>query len=814
MKKRTWITLTLLSLLLALSCMLCACDNGTADGETTTKKDDGTTAPDDGTGGDDDTTDGSDTTDAAEDGTSNGTGSSTSENDTPDGECKNHIFGEWVITQEATCTQNGKKARTCTICSKEEILSFSVEHSYDLYWTCTECGDTLTISQGLTYKLQSDDTYAVTGIGTCTDTNIIIAGIYNEKPVTAIEKIYGSSITSVLIPNSITSIRKEAFRQLDELTSITIPDSVKMIGEEAFYSCDKLSNIAIGSNVTRIESEAFGGCWKLTDITVVQNNPNYTSIDGNLYNKDKTTIIQYAIGKTDTSFAIPDTVTKINDNAFYDSNNLTTIDIPDSVTAIGTDAFSSCEKLRQIENGVSYIDNWAIDCNDTDITEISLRDNTVGIGSFAFSYCKNLTAITMPEGLLHINMYAFSNCERLTHLSLPSSVINIAERAFDNCNNLVYTIQEEICYLGNTTNPYLIAIKPESQTIITANFHPWCRLIYSHSFYQCEDLKTVTLGDKIVKIGTRAFSYCEKLADVELSQNSNLTTIENEAFYVCPSLTNMELPNSVISIGDSAFYGCENLISLTTFPKNLTSIGKKAFFECHGLTNITLLSNVTDIGSEAFARCTSLTNISVDINNPKYKSINGNLYTKDEKILIQYALGKSDTFFVIPTSVSTIENSAFCWCENLIHIEITKDSNLTTIGNSAFQGCEKLINVEIPDSVTCIGEDAFCFSENLMTIELPNGITSIESCTFEMCSNLTNIIIPVSVSNIQSEAFSGCGNLTSVYYKGVENDWNRMSISTYNFPLTSATIYYYSETEPTDDGNYWRYVDGVPTAWE
>jgi hypothetical protein len=153
--------------------------------------------------------------------------------------------------------------------------------------------------------------------------------------------------------------------------------------------------------------------------------------------------------------------------------------------------------------------------------------------------------------------------------------------------------------------------------------------------------------------------------------------------------------------------------------------------------------SVTSIGDGAFEYCTSLTSITVDLDNAAYKSIDGNLYTKDGKTLIQYAIGKTDTSFEIPDSV-------------------------TSIGDDAFSSCDSLTSVVIGDSVTSIGDDAFWI----------------------------------------------CRSLTSVYYKGNADNWNKVSIGSYNDELTDATLYYYSKSAPTASGNYWHYdANGKVVVW-
>ncbi len=236
--------------------------------------------------------------------------------------------------------------------------------------TCSVCGYKKP-TKGLEYILSDDKTYySVTGIGTATDTDIVIPITYKGLPVT--------------------TIRGGAFEKRG-LTNVVIPDSVTEIGWAAFCNCPSLTSVTIGNGVTTIGKEAFSSCYSLTSITVDTDNETYTSIDGNLYNKEGTTLIQYAIGKPAKEFTIPDSVTTIGEEAFWFCESLTSIEIPDSVTTIVEYAFYHCSSL----------------------TSIVIPDSVTTIGREAFSDCDSLTSIVIPDGVTEIGLSAFSNCDSL-----------------------------------------------------------------------------------------------------------------------------------------------------------------------------------------------------------------------------------------------------------------------------------------------------------------------------------------------------------------------------------------------------------------
>ena len=235
-------------------------------------------------------------------------------------------------------------------------------------------------------------------------------------------------------------------------------------------------------------------------------------------------------------------------------------------------------------------------------------------------------------------------------------------------------------------------------------------------------------------------------------------------------VTELVIPEGVTSIGDYAFTGCTSLMRVT-IPSSVISIGSSAFNGCSSLISITIPDSVTSIGSSAFKGCSSL--ISITIPN-RVTSIG---YDAFDGCPIEKATIPALCIYYIPQS-------------KLKEVAITSGDS---IGGGAFNGCTSLTSVIIGDSVTSIGESAF-----------------------KGCSSLTSVIIGSGVTSIESSAFSGCTELSEIFYKGTSDNWYKIEIDNYlsgNDTLSNAIRYYYSETEPTDSGNYWHYVDGVVTKW-
>ena len=246
---------------------------------------------------------------------------------------------------------------------------------------------------------------------------------------------YCSDLTSIIIPDSVTSIGRTAFRHCTELTSITIPDSVTSIGVGAFTDCSSLTSVAIGDSVTSIGMGAFEDCTGLTSIVVDDGNYVYHSAGNCIIETASKTLI---VGCKNSIIPDDGSVTSIGGFAFWNCDGLTTVTIPDSVTSIGINAFSGCStNLIEKENGVSYVDSWVIDFDES-VSFVGLREGTRGIADSAFEYCTNLTTVIIPNSVTSIGIYAFRGCTGLTSVTIPDSVTSIGFGAFSDCSGLKY----------------------------------------------------------------------------------------------------------------------------------------------------------------------------------------------------------------------------------------------------------------------------------------------------------------------------------------------------------------------------------------
>lgn len=583
-------------------------------------------------------------------------------------------------------------------------------------------------SEGLAFERNKEGTGYIVKLGTCTDADIVIPRVYNGKSVTAIgESAFKgyASLSSITIPNSVTTIDEQAFYGCSLLTSIKLPDSVTTIGKWAFEDCTSLESITIPKNVTSVGARAFLNCQALVNIEVAPGNNFYCSLDGHLYTKNLKMLVSYAIGRKDTSYVLPEGVTKIEDSAFSRCTYLESVTVPDGVTSMGAFVFYHCASLTSITlpnsitsmeegvfSGCSLLQNISIPNSVTSIgknafrncatlTDITIPNNTTGIDESAFSGCTLLKSITLSNSVTSLGPWVFQDCTSLTGITIPKNVASIGARVFLDCQalasievdpeNQYYCSRDGHLYTKdlNTLVSYAIGCRNASYAVPEG-----VTRIEDSAFSRCAHIRNVTLSNTVTTLGEYAFYRCASLKNITLP--NSVTSIEKWAFQDCTSLEAVTLPNRLTSIEQSVFNGCSSLTSIT-IPNSVTSIEKWAFQDCTSLEGIAIPRSVTNIAARAFLNCESLSSFKVSFWNRAYRSVGGHLYTKNLQTVVSYAIGCREPSYIIPESVTKIEDSAFSRCTHLKSITIP--SGLTSIGEYAFHRCTSINSIRYTGSV-------------------------------------------------------------------------------------------------------------------
>lgn len=478
-------------------------------------------------------------------------------------------------------------------------------------------------------------------------------------------------------------------------------------------------------------------------------------------------------------------VTSVGTYAFSYCGNLTGVMILDSVTSIGRQAFYNCSNLQDVN--VTDMDAWCrIAFGDMYATPMCYAKNLYLNG-------KPVTSVAVPQGVTALN-YTFCGFKDLTQVTLPNGLTSIGDRLFYNCSSLVsISFPDGVTEIGDS------------------------------AFYGCSKLINASIGSDVTVIDRYAFYGCSSLVSITIPDS--VTSIGDQAFYGCSSLARITIGSGVVSIGRETFRDCSSLVNIT-IPDSVASIGGRAFDDCSSLSSITIGSGVTSIGMRAFDGCRSLTDVfltdmdawcRIDFEDyastPMYYA--EHIYLNGEEITsVEMPQGitvvQSCAFYcfpdlvtvIIPDSVTSIDWKAFWYCTSLQSIAI--GSGVTSIGDSAFYKCNKLESVYITDMAAWCGiafendyANPLYYAKNLYlngakveTLEIPEGVQVIAKNAFVNATCIQGVAIPKSLVGVAANAFTGCSGIKKVYYAGSETEWKDLAISAGNDPLTNAQIFY------------------------
>ncbi len=444
----------------------------------------------------------------------------------------------------------------------------------------------------------------------------------------------------------------------------------------------------------------------------------------------------------------------------YKGNNYT-------VTEIKDDAFSGCY----------------------DLTDITIPNSVKKIGRYAFYKCYSLRKITLPNSLETIDDGAFNNCNGLqwTSIVIPNSVVKIGEFAFSNgvksliisANNPNYSFSDGILFDKNKTKLIECLENKEGEYIIPDGV----KEIGHKAFLGCNGLTSVIIPNSVTTIGLAAFEKCTALTSITIPHN--VISIDYSAFGECGQLTRVTIDSDsfmkqnrsgrslmdclvgifgaqvkeyiigehVTAIGDYTFFRSENMTSVV-IGDNVTSIGYRAFYGCTGLTSVVIPENVTTIGKGAtFHDCTALKKVQWNARNCSLE-----LYD-DDNFLPPFSGSTSITEFCFGEKVKVIPE---CLCFNI----------------------KSLKSVNIPSSVTTIKQSAFRECSSLSSINIPNSVTEMKWCVFQDCINLISITLPNSIKYLYKTTFKGCTQLKEINYP------RGLDVSKLEIPTTTKLVAY------------------------
>ena len=615
----------------------------------------------------------------------------------------------------------------------------------------------------------------------------------------------GTSISSVVIPDSVTRIHSSAFRDNMNLKSVTLGSGDDLrIDANVFYNTG-IDTLYIPNNVRYIGEYALIGLVGLKNYQVDKNNPNYTSVDGVLYSKDKTKLIAFPAGR-EGSFEIPAYVESIGFGAFentslssvtfakginlltlgwrafYNAGNITQITLPESLISIDYYAFAGCKNLTTVnfaENnklkgiyegaffGCQRLENITIPdsiveisdyafygCMSLDRLPVSKTSGIKGIFDYAFAYT-GIKDLTIPDGIIDIGNYAFRGA-LLENVYIPntnSQVLMIGIGAFEDCNNIEeITIpfigasyeDSEITWFGYIfgAGGYEANSTYVPENLKTVNIHDGLMVIPLYAFYELDKIERISVPDSVIYL--EYGSFYNTTAKYELTNKISIDgdTISN--YYIGRGICGkLRLADGIKCIYYSTFYKCHSLTSVI-LPSGVESIKNQAFYNCKSLESIIIPDSVTEICDYAFSECSSLKSLTLP----------------DSLISVGMAAFSgcsSITSIIIPSNVKNIGDNAFAFCTSLSKATISH--GVTAISELFFYGCTSLKTVTIPTTVTSIGMSAFYGCKSLENITIPSSVTDIGGWAFKHCSSLTSIVFPDSVTRIETGVFDYCSSL-------------------------------------------------------
>ena len=435
-------------------------------------------------------------------------------------------------------------------------------------------------SAGLAFELSDDETYyLVSGIGECTEADIIISCVHQGKPVKGVKTF--------------------AFRDCNTITSVYLDKGIECIESYAFFKCNNLINITLNEGLETIEEYAFRNCYKLSEVRNLSTleltlgdeengyvayyaenvyedetpfSPFTVSVDGFITaEKAEQAVLLGYIG-TEVELTLPSSIAdkdyQVYEKCFYGCADITKLTFGKGARKFGAGSFDGCEKLATVKYTATF-DDWC------EIEFIDENSNPLSAGAKLYMNGELVEEIEFSSEAKDIPAYAFCGYQHVTKITIATGTCaKIGNDAFNGCSNL------SSISIGNSV-----------------------KQIGAQAFHHCEKLEELVLSTVVERIEDGAFAYCKKLPEINFP--STLTFIGKQAFFQNLALTSLEIPASVLEISDEAFGGCQYVATLT-MNEGLQTIGAGVFSSCKSLVSVRIPHSVTSIGDSAFDRCSGL----------------------------------------------------------------------------------------------------------------------------------------------------------------------------------------------------------------
>lgn len=679
-------------------------------------------------------------------------------------------------------------------------------------------------NEGLTYTVTAiaENTFSTT-LGASSPKSVVIPKTVTQIGANAFYECSSLENVTFAAGSALESIGANAFDSCSFLQAITLPDTVKTIGEKAFYNCKYLKDVTWSTSLTSLEDGAFSGtkietitlpasltklngrpfdnCASLKSVTVAADNANYTSEDGVLFNKAKTTLLLYPAAKVAFEYDTPNGLLEIADYAFANASLLETVRINEGVEKVGSYVFQKASALETVEiaDSVKSIGRLAFyNCNS--LANVKLSASLTTLPSNLFYSCPMLETLTLPVGVRNIESGIFGSCPSLNAITIEvtSPSLTVASGAFSSLDDTTFTVrtqdvkdklvvsgvaEEKIVVEGSgIIEPdesftqegitYQVLTQPEGDTLGTlqvgdgktalslsgevvipatvANgpFQYQVTVLGENALNGAEELTALTLPEGLTEIGDSAISgtgltaitipkTVEKIGVNAISGNYSLKSIQ------------FEPGGALVELGNGAL--CDNtyLETITNLPKTLTTLGIRTMGWNYHLTTVTFEpgSALTDIGEGTFFRAEELTALTL----PAGVTVIGKeaFYNCNKLATFQFENQVTSKEAGVDLSrITSIGENAFYHCAAL-QGKLTLSEQLIELPGGAFAGCTGFTTVLLPESITTLGEVTGGTEEEVLGV-------------FEGCAGLQKIVLPESVNSIGKNTFKDCSSVTEV----------------------------------------------------